>query len=78
MLRILMEIIIKNFNVSGINCMPETAYAEMIITKKKYNKEGGILAFHAFQSFTHGEVTPNLCHEIGMKLAEEMWVIDLK
>ena len=59
--------------VSGINCMPETAYDEMIITKKRYNKEGGILAFHAFQSFAHGEVTPELCHEIGMKLAEEMW-----
>ena len=59
--------------VSGINCMPETAYDEMIITKKRYNKEGGILAFHAFQSFAHGEVTPDLCHEIGMKLAEEMW-----
>ena len=41
----------------------------MIITKKRYNKEGGILAFHAFQSFAHGKVTPDLCHEIGMKLA---------
>lgn len=59
--------------VSGINCMPETAYDEMIITKRRYNKEGGILAFHAFQSFAHGEVTPDLCHEIGMRLAEEMW-----
>ncbi len=59
--------------VSGINCMPETAYDEMVITKKRYNKEGGILAFHAFQSFAHGEVNPELCHEIGMKLAEEMW-----
>ncbi len=59
--------------VSGINCMPETAYKEMIITKKQYHKEGGIIAFHAIQSFAYGEVTPKLCHEIGLKLAEEMW-----
>ena len=63
----------KQFYVSGINCSPETAYDEMIITKKHYGKEKGIIAFHAIQSFAHGEVTPDTCHEIGMKLAEEMW-----
>ena len=63
----------KQLCVSGINCMPEIAYKEMIITKKQFHKEGGILAFHAFQSFKPGEVTPELCHEIGLKLAEEMW-----
>ena len=59
--------------VTGINCSPETAYEEMIITKKQYHKENGIVAFHAFQSFAEGEVTPELCHQIGIKLAEEMW-----
>ena len=59
--------------VTGINCLPETAYKEMLMTKKHYHKTGGILAFHAFQSFAPGEVTPQICHEIGVKLAEEMW-----
>ena len=59
--------------VSGINCSPETAYEEMIITKKQYHKEDGIIAFHAFQSFAEGEVSPEVCHEIGVRLANEMW-----
>ena len=59
--------------VTGINCSPETAYEEMKITKKQYHKENGIQAFHAFQSFAEGEVDAQTCHEIGIKLAEEMW-----
>jgi len=63
----------KQFYVSGLNCSPETAYEEMIITKQQFNKTGGILGFHAFQSFKEGEVTPERAHAIGVKLAEEMW-----
>lgn len=59
--------------VSGINCMPETAREEMQMVKKKYGKEGGIVAFHAYQSFKPGEVTPELAHEIGKKLAQNLW-----
>ncbi len=59
--------------VSGINCCPETAYDEMMITKKAWNKTSGNLGYHAFQSFAEGEVSPLLAHEIGIKLAEEMW-----
>ena len=29
--------------------------------------------FHAIQSFAEGEVTPEQAHEIGVKLAEELW-----
>jgi len=63
----------KQFYVSGINCSPKTAYDEMIITKESFNKTGGIQGFHAFQSFKEGEITPEQCHEIGVRLAEEMW-----
>lgn len=63
----------KQYYVSGVNCNVETAYEEMIITKQQYNKTGGILGFHAFQSFAEGEVTPEQAHLIGLKLAEEMW-----
>ena len=63
----------KECYVSGINCLPETAYEDMLFTKKQYHKEKGILGFHAFQSFKGWEVTPDMAHLIGMKLAEEMW-----
>lgn len=61
------------YYVSGINCLPETARQQMLITKKRWAKGGGIVAFHAYQSFVPGEVTPELAHEIGMKLAQELW-----
>jgi len=63
----------KQHYVSGINCSPENARQKMLITKKKYGKPGGIIAFHAYQSFAPGEVTADTAHEIGMKLAQEMW-----
>ncbi|WPK69314.1 hypothetical protein EUCA11A_35020 [Eubacterium callanderi] len=61
------------FFVTGLNCLPETAVQEMKLTKKQYHKEGGILAFHGYQSFAPGEVTPEQAHEIGVKLAKELW-----
>ena len=68
----------KQFFVSGINCEPKTALKQMIKTKKKFNKykyskRNKIMAFHGYQSFEEGEVTPEIAHEIGVKLAEEMW-----
>lgn len=63
----------KQLYVTGINCNEETALKEMIATKKQYGKENGILAYHGFQSFVEGEVTPKIAHEIGIKLAEELW-----
>ena len=59
--------------VSGINCLPETAYEEMMETKDIWKKKDGILGYHAFQSFKEGEVTADQAHLIGLKLAEEMW-----
>lgn len=63
----------KEYYVSGINCEAESAYEEMQDTKKFYHKEDKILAFHAYQSFKEGEVTPELAHQIGIQLAKEMW-----
>lgn len=59
--------------VSGWNCLPGIAREEMQNTKKQYGKEDGILAFHGYQSFKPGEVTPEIAHEIGLKLAQELW-----
>ncbi len=63
----------EQFFVSGINCSAKTALDEMVLTKEQFGKKNGIQAFHAFQSFKEGEVTPEQCHEIGVKLANEMW-----
>lgn len=59
--------------ITGINCDPKTAVRQMLNTKLSYNKDDGRLAYHAVQSFKPGEVTPQLCHEIGVKLANLMW-----
>ncbi len=63
----------QQYFVTGINCEKESALEEMIDTKKFFHKEGGILGFHAIQSFAEGEVTPKIAHEIGVKFAKEMW-----
>ena len=63
----------KQYYVSGINCKAENAVKEMQFVKEVYGKKDGILAFHGEQSFKEGEVTPELAHEIGVRLAEEMW-----
>lgn len=59
--------------VSGVNCTPTTARTEMMAVKKRYGKDEGIMAFHGYQSFAPGECTPAMAHEIGVKLAEELW-----
>lgn len=63
----------KLFYTTGINCRVDNAVKEMQFIKKLYGKEKGILAFHGYQSFKEGEVAPEIAHEIGVRLAEEMW-----
>lgn len=63
----------RQYLVSGVNCDPATARDAMQITKRRFCKEGGIIAYHAYQSFKPGEVTPELAHLIGLKLAERLW-----
>lgn len=59
--------------VTGVNCTSATARSEMMAVKKRYGKDGGIMAFHGYQSFAPGECTPQMAHEIGVRLAEELW-----
>lgn len=59
--------------VTGINCQPETARAEMMAAKKHYGKDEGVVAYHGYQSFAPGEATPEVAHEIGVKLAQRLW-----
>lgn len=59
--------------VSGINCMPDTAFYEMQNVKKQFFKTKGIECFHGYQSFATGEVTPEQAHKIGVELAKQVW-----
>lgn len=62
----------KQFYTTGINCEVKNSVKQMQLVKMIYGKENGILAFHAYQSFDEGEVTPEIAHEIGVKLANKM------
>jgi len=59
--------------VTAINCLKEIALQQMIMTKQQFGKEDKYIAWHGYQSFKPDEVTPELCHEIGVKLAKQMW-----
>ena len=63
----------QRFFVTGVNCDPTTARDEMMITKAGWSDTSEIVCYHGFQSFKHGEVTPEQAHEVGVKLAERMW-----
>ena len=57
--------------VSGVNCLPESAYQEFINTKLQYGKTDGRMFYHFTQSFSHTEdITPETAHEIAVKFAE--------
>ncbi|MBP1926715.1 hypothetical protein J2Z76_002585 [Sedimentibacter acidaminivorans] len=61
------------FLVSSYKCSTDErlAYKEFYLLKKKYDKEGGILAHHFMQSFKPGEVDPETAHKIGKEWAEK-------
>ncbi len=63
----------KKMYVSGINCNAKRAYERMTATKKRFGKLGGNVAYHGYQSFQTGEVTPEDAHKIGLETAKRMW-----
>lgn len=62
----------KTMYVTGVNCKTETAYEEMILVQKRFDKCTGNIAYHAYQIFKTGEVSPELAHKIGVELARKM------
>ncbi len=63
----------KEYYVSGINCEPESAAEEFRMVKRQFQKQGGIICYHGYQSFAAGEVTPEEAHAIGTELAQKFW-----
>ncbi len=59
--------------VSAINCSKHNAYNEMIAVKRRFGERGKNIAYHGYQSFAAGEVTPAEAHAIGMETARKMW-----
>ena len=59
--------------VTGIHCQPETAYSSMKESLQRSEARSNVLALHGYQSFAAGEVDAKIAHEIGVRLAEELW-----
>ena len=58
--------------VTGVNCVAQSAYNEMMNTKLRYKKANGRMYYHLLQSFHPDEqLTPETAHEIALKFAEE-------
>ncbi len=58
--------------VTGINCVAQSAYNEMMNTKLRYKKADGRMYYHLLQSFHPDEqLTPEIAHEIALRFVEE-------
>lgn len=57
---------------TGLSCLCETAFADMRANNLRWHKTGGVQGYHLVQSFAEGEVTPELAHQIGVELADQM------
>lgn len=60
--------------VSGHNCVAQSAYDEMIMTKHRYHKNNGRIFYQFVQSFDPKEkVSPEEIHAIGVELAQKLF-----
>lgn len=57
---------------TGLSCLCETAFADMRANNLRWHKTGGVQGYHLVQSFAGGEVTPELAHQIGVELADQL------
>ena len=57
---------------TGLSCLCETAFADMKANAHRWHKTGGVQGYHLVQSFAEGEVTPELAHQIGVELADQL------
>lgn len=59
--------------IGGINCLPDTAYRDMIQTKRRWDKENRpVQGYHIIHSFAPGEVTPEQAHRLSVEFAERL------
>ena len=58
--------------VSTHKCHQETAHTQFLRTRNDAGTKGTVLARHLIQSFLPGETTPEMAHQIGMKLCKKI------
>lgn len=62
----------KNY-ATYLNCDAFKPQKSMSTTKKMFDDTKPIVAYHGYQSFKIGEVTADVAHEIGVRLAKELY-----
>lgn len=63
----------NHYYTTGINCSRESAKEEFSLIKNRFGKQGGIVAIHGYQSFEEENLSPEVAHIIGVRLARELW-----
>ncbi len=60
---------------TSINCekWDSDPLKAMLTVQNHFGNRGKITAFHGYQSFRPGEITPEECHRIGIELAKTQW-----
>ena len=59
--------------VTAVNCTTDDASEIMASLNKQTQSKSDTVAYHGYQSFAPGEVDAETAHEIGVKLANELW-----
>ena len=60
--------------VTGNNCVPQSAFIEMQMTKERFRKTGGTQFYHFVQSFSaEDNVTPQEVNAIGLEFARKQF-----
>lgn len=57
---------------TALNCELGTAYRDMMETKRRWDKRGGVLGYHIVHSYVPGEVTPQEAHAAGVEFARRL------
>lgn len=57
---------------TAINCQLDTALQDMLHTKRRWGKEGGVQGYHLIHSYAPGEVTPAEAHSMGVEMAQRL------
>lgn len=63
----------KRLYVSTRRCDLDSAVELMQQLNSQSSSKSETIAYHAYQSFKRGEVSPDVAHEIGRRLAKELW-----
>ena len=59
--------------VTAVNCTTDDASEIMASLNKQTQSKSDTVAYHGYQSFAPGEVDAETAHEIGVRLANELW-----